>query len=307
MKFLIKIIAIAFLILSLPVTNAFSQQMPNGSFETWSSGEPVDWNTSNYSLLGINWDVVTKETASPQLGTASAKLSVITKNVPFVGTITIQGALTLGVITMDPVAQTATVSGGYAFTGMPQKLTGYFKYQPVANDTCYLGWGLTKWNNGVKDTIGYVAIDTMGTFNNWTYFEIPLEYLIWEAPDTMNILFLCSNPLDGVNHTNTKMWVDNLSFVYGTVSIEGLTFDNKIKIYGQHDSQKLILEPAFDKPKQVLIELISISGKQAAKWEKNLFQQQEFLDISNEKPGVYIIRISEENKLIENRKITIIN
>lgn len=302
----LNILTLTFVLLLILINPLQAQQMPNGSFETWSGGKPTEWNTSNYSLLGINWDVVTKETSSPQQGTSSAKLSVVTKNVPFVGSITIQGALTLGVITMDPVAQTATVSGGYAFTGMPQKLTGYFKYQPIANDTCYLGWGITKWNNGVRDTIGYAAIDTMGTFNNWTYFEIPLEYLIWEQPDTLNILFLCSNPLDGVNHTNTKMWVDNLSFVYGTVSIEGLTFDNHIKIYGQQESQQLIIEPEFDKPKSVLIELINMSGLVVNKWETTLFRNRELFDISNNKSGVYVIRISDKQQVIETRKITLL-
>lgn len=294
-------------VLSLLVAKtALSQQMPNGSFETWSGGEPTDWNTSNYDLLGVTWNVVTKETASPQQGTASAKLSVVTKTIPFVGTITVQGALTLGVITMDPIAQTATVTGGYPFTAMPQKLTGYFKYQPVANDTCYLGWGLTKWNNGARDTIGYVAIDTMGTFNSWTYFEIPLEYLIWEEPDTMNILFLCSNPLDGVNHTNTKMWVDNLSFVYGTVGIEGLTFPNKINIYGQQGSQTLILEPKFDHPRKTHIEMFSLSGSKIQEWDAILCKDRQTLDLKSLRKGVYILRISEGNTIIESRKISIL-
>jgi len=285
---------------------SFAQQMPNGSFETWSGGEPVNWNTSNQNLLGLDFTTVTKDVSSPQQGTASAKLTVITKTIPFVGSITLQGALTLGILNIDPFAQTATLTGGYPFTGMPQKLTGYFKYQPVANDTCYMGWGLTKWENGIQDTIGYAAIDTMGTFNTWTYFEIPLEYQIWEAPDTMNILFVNSNPLDGINHTGTKMWVDNLSFVYGTVGIEGVTFARGLSVYAERDEHVLFLSSSFEKQENLDISLFNMAGIETNHWRRTMQQTTERLDVGNLVTGTYVLRISSGNRLIDTRKIAIL-
>lgn len=288
--------------------SSFAQQMPNGSFETWTGGEPNSWNTSNQNLLGlVDFTTVTKDLTNPQQGTASAKLTVVTKTIPLVGTFTLQGALTLGTLTIDPIGQTATLTGGYPFTGMPQKLTGYFKYQPVGNDTCYFGWGLTKWKNGVQDTIGYTAIDTMGTFNTWTYFELPLEYLIWEEPDTMNILFVNSNPLDGQNHTGTKMWVDNLSFVYGTVGIEGVTFAKDLSIYAEPYARQLILSSTFAKQENLDISLFNMAGVETNHWKRNMQIATERLDVNALPPGTYVIRITSGKQLIDSRKITILN
>jgi len=190
---------------------------------------------------------------------------------------------------------------------MPQMLTGYFKYEPVNNDTCAFGWGLTKWNNGVQDTIGYTAIDTMGTFTNWTYFEIPLNYLIWEEPDTMNILFVNSNPLDGLVHTGTKMWVDNLSFGYGTVGIEGVTFAKGLSIYAEPFVKQLILSASFEKPENLDISLFNIAGTETNHWKRTMQISTERLDVNNLPPGTYIIRITAGNRLIDSRKITILN
>jgi len=220
--------------------NSQAQQIPNSNFETWTNGEPDTWNTTNQSVIGFgSFVTANKDITAPHSGSASAKLTVVTKTIPFIGTkLSIPGVLTLGILNIDPIAQTASVSGGYPFTGMPEKLTGYLKYLPVNNDICAMGWGLTRWNNGVRDTIGYGAIDTSGTINNWTYFEIPFRYLIRETPDTLNILFLNSNPIDGVDHTGTTLWIDNLSFVYGSVGIEGIASARDLKIYADPDTRQ---------------------------------------------------------------------
>ena len=298
-----------FTIALLACTNLYSycQDIPNSSFETWSNGEPDTWNTSNMNVLGLDFTTTSKDLTDPKDGLASAKLTVVTKTIPFVGGITLQGALTLGILNIDPIAQTATLTGGYPFTAMPQKLTGYFKYQPVNNDTCYFGWGLTKWKNGTRDTIGYATIDTMGTFNTWTYFEIPLAYTIWEAPDTMNILFVNSNPADGLTHTGTKMWVDDLSFVYGAVSVQGVTFAKEVSIYAEPNEKRLVLSSTFEKEEHLDIALFDMAGQTIRQCNRTMQISTEHLDVSGLPPSAYLIRIIAGNKLIDSRKITILN
>ena len=297
------------IILLLFCINGFAQLIPNGSFETWSGGEPDNWNTTNQNIAGFGtFTTVSKETSGPQLGTASSKLTVVTKIIPFIGTsLTLPGVLTLGTLNIDPIGQTASVTGGYPFTGMPEKLTGYFKYKPVKNDTCVMGWGLTKWNNGVRDTVGYGAIDTMGTFDSWTYFEIKLRYKKLEAPDTLNILFLNSNPLDKIDHTGTAMWIDNLSFVYGTVGIEGVTSAKDLQIYAERDAKQLVLSTSFSKQENLDISLFNMAGIETRHWKRTMQQSTERLDVNNMVPGTYVIRISSGKRLIDTRKITILN
>ncbi len=296
-----------FIILLALSLAGFAQGIPNGSFETWASGEPNDWNTSNQNIVGFDFTTVQKETSDPQQGSASARLTVVTKTIPFVGTYTLPGVLTLGILNIDLINQTASLTGGYPFTGMPQKLIGYYKYQPVNNDTAVIGLALFKWNNNNKDTIGFGAMYFSGTHTNWTPFEIPVNYPIWDTPDTMNILILNSNPLSSLSHTGTKMWIDNLSFVYGTVAIEAVASAKDISIYAKHDSRQLILTSAFEQQETLDISLFNMLGSETKKWKRTMSRSTEYLDVNNLSPGTYIIRISSGQKLIDSRKITILN
>jgi hypothetical protein len=150
----------------ITVFNISAQQSPNSSFETWVNGEPDHWKTSNQNIpIFGNIITVQKDLTEPAEGTASAKLTVVNKTIPFLGSYTIPGILTLGKLNIDINAQTASVSGGTPFEGRPLKLTGYLKYKPHNNDFCALGWGLSKWNNGTRDTIGLGALTVSSTLN----------------------------------------------------------------------------------------------------------------------------------------------
>ena len=167
--------------------------------------------------------------------------------------------------------------------------------------------GLFKWNNGKQDTLGFAAMDTMGTFNSWTHFEIPVHYIALGDPDTLNIVILNSNPLGVVDHTGTNLWVDNLSLEYGTVGIEGVTFNKKLSIYAEPNARQLILESSFDKMENLDISLFNMSGIEIKQWKRAMLHSTERLDVNTLSPGTYVIRITSGNSLIDTRKITIMN
>jgi hypothetical protein len=286
----------------------FAQQVPNGSFETWTNGEPDHWKTSNQSIPFVgSITTVTKDATDSQEGSASAKLTVVTKSIPFVGTYTLPGVLTLGKLNIDIANQTASISGGYPFTGMPDKLTGFIKYQPVNNDQYSIGWGLTKWNNGIRDSIGVGAIYNNSVLNSWTYFEVPIVYLKTETPDTINVLVLNSNPIDGINHTGTILWIDNLSFVYGTVGIEVKAFTNGLRMYADANSHQLIVTSSFPQNEKLDISLVNMTGYEVKHWMRYMQQSTEHFDITNLPPGTYILRISSGTRMIDSCKINILH
>jgi hypothetical protein len=306
MKYL-KYFLIFLILTSFSSRYVLAQDIPNASFETWSNGEPVTWHTTNQSILGTQFSVVNKETSSPQSGLASARLEVVTKNILLVGSVTVPGVLTLSQIAVDILNQTVSISGGYPFTAMPQQLAGFLKYQPVGTDTAYFGFALTKRHEGILDTVGYAADTVTGAISTWTHFQLPLTYNIWEAPDTMSILFLCSNPNDPVVHTGTKMWVDNLSFIYGNVGIEGITFGEEYRIYADAATKQIIIQTWFGKPRNLDLSLISMGGQEMLHkrlWMDNSFER---LETANMMPGTYILRISEGRRTLDSRKITILN
>jgi hypothetical protein len=297
-------LSIVLLLFSLYSFNfIYAQDIPNASFESWSNGEPVDWHTTNQNIFFTQFNVVNKETSGAQSGLYSARLEVVTKNILLVGPVTVPGVLTLSPITIDVLNGTFNISGGYPFTGMPQQLAGYMKYQPAGTDTCYYGFALTKWNNGERDTIGFASDTVSGNLSAWTPFQLPIAYDIWEAPDTMSILFLCTNVNDPVVHSGTKMWVDNLSFIYGTVGIEGLTFGKDYRIYADADSRELLIQTTFDRPRVLDIELLNMSGQTMVNCRKAMEHSNERIETSHLPPGAYVLRISEGRKLMDSRKI----
>lgn len=293
---------ILFLISVIPF--GYSQDIPNASFENWTNGAPDNWYTTNTNFLGLDFNVVNKETSNPQSGLYSARLEVVTKTIPFVGSYTIPGVLTLSEINIDVLLATFSITGGYPYTGMPQQLAGYLKYQPAGVDTAYFGFALWKWNNGVRDTIGFAQDTVSGSISSWTAFQLPIAYNIWEAPDSMSILFLCTNVNDPVVHTGTKLWVDNLSFIYGTVGIEGLTFGKDYRIYADAASRQLILDTRFDTPRKLDIRLINMAGQTLMRTRQTLYQGREMLNTGNLPPGAYVLQIMEGNKLLDSRKVT---
>jgi hypothetical protein len=301
------LVIITFSTLGFPNLSIAQTVIPNSDFELWTGGEPDSWNTSNMMVLFTQFTTVVRENIEPYSGISSARLQTVTQNVFPLGTVSIPGILTLGELNIDYLNQTASLTGGTPFTGVPQSLKGFYKYQPTTLDSCFLGFGLFKWNNGTRDTLGY-SYQTFGnTAAAWTAFQVPLEYQIWEVPDTMNIAFLSSNVLDGLPHGGTKLWVDSLSLVYGNVSIEGITFPSDFKLYADGANHLLIIDPDLGQQETVCIEVFDIAGKLLIHQSKLLQDTELTMDIDKLSTGTYIFRANITGKKPFVRKFSILN
>jgi hypothetical protein len=98
-----------------------------------------------------------------------------------------------------------------------------------------------------------------------------------------------------------------LSFVYGTVGIEGVTFPKGISIYAEPFARQLIVSTSFEKPENLDISLFNIAGIETNHWKRSMQTSTERLDLNNLPTGTYVIRITSGNRLIDTRKITILN
>ncbi|MBK7214672.1 MAG: T9SS type A sorting domain-containing protein, partial [Bacteroidales bacterium] len=101
-------------------------------------------------------------------------------------------------------------------------------------------------------------------------------------------------------------WIDNLSFIYGTVGIEGITFGNDYRIYADADSRQLIIESSFEKTKSIELSLFNMNGQCMIRKKAVMGMGKEFLDTNKLSKGAYILRMSEGNKIIDSRKITLL-
>lgn len=212
-----------------PVLRA-QDPIPNPDFENWSDGEPENWSTINRNLLGTIFTAVTQDNTNPQQGNSCIKLETITESVFLVGPVTVPGIITLGEIILDIQNQTATVDGGVPVSGYPDALNGWFRYLPAVGDSCVIGMGLSRWNGTSRDTIAYDYLSFSGQYPDWQMFTLPLSYLIQAQPDTMNIIFLSSDALNGSIVEGSQLWLDNLWVEFNITSVGRPSNQNSITI-----------------------------------------------------------------------------
>ncbi len=292
----------------------YTQEIPNPGFETWineGSGapagaqRPANWYTLNQTILFLFPFTTTTKNTDAHTGSFSAELSMMTKTVPGVGTVTMPGMLSTAKVTLDLVGQSFSATGGWPFTGTPSKLTGYYKYQPDNGDSCLIGVALSRWHDGSRDTLAIGGIASTTVQSDWTLFEVPIEYLMTETPDTMNIVILNSVPALPSTHLNTKMWVDDLAFDYSGVGVEMKPVKNNLAVYADGNTKKLILDCKFEKATPCSFRLYNLKGNCVSEFEKTILTGTEYIDISQLPYGVYILKVTSGNQVLDTRKISI--
>lgn len=266
--------------------------IPNPGFEDWSGGEPIGWNTINQSVFGTNFICVTREQTNPQSGTSCAKIQTVTETIFLVGPVTMPGILSLGEITLDILNQTGTVTGGVPIDTRPNMLNGWFRFLPSAGDSCIMGIGLSRWNGTGRDTLAYAYKTIGGQHTAWEQFSLPIEYLMWEMPDTMNIMFFSSNLLTGSPVTGSTLWVDDLSLEYGPVSANAIGIKKEPTLRFSDDSRSMVLVNADNTAEA---SVFSLNGSCVLTINPESGQSEIRMDISSLRSGIYIARIINDD------------
>lgn len=264
--------------------------IPNPDFEEWSAGEPVGWNTINQNILGTDFLCVTRDQTNPQSGTSCVKIETVTENIFLVGPVTMPGIISLGEITLDIINQTGTVEGGVPINTQPNMLQGYLRYQPSTGDSCIMGIGLFRWNGSSRDTLAYSYTTIGGLISGWQEFTVPIEYVIWAVPDTMNIMFFSSNLLTGSPVSGSTLWVDNLSLEYGPVSVKNppLAAMQEITLVNSGNILSLSNLPA----EGGTIQFISLNGAIVLEEQLKPGQIQSEISIARLSHGIYILKVT---------------
>ena len=117
--------------------------------------------------------------------------------------------------------------GGMQIYANPAKITGYYKYTPVGNDTalavaiCYV--------NGIKKDSSYMKLSAKSVY---TYFELLLSYNSFPYEDTLQVSF-ASSDIDGkVNvRVGSVLYVDDLNVVYAPVGINANETQTEFSAY----------------------------------------------------------------------------
>ena len=282
------------LFVSIAFITMYAQQPLNPSFENWSSADvgelPDNWDGTNLNVSGATSECVFKDDTDPQEGSYSVKLETIKKTV-LINTIVVPGVITLGTINIDLTAlQPVTISGGMPYTEKPAKLTGYYKFSPTTNDTAMIG--IAFYSAG--DTICKEILAILDVANDWTPFNIDLNYIGSSMPDTVNIICISSNNQE-ISNVGSILEIDNLKFVGGTVNTPQPIFaENNINITPNPAKEYVNITVNNVKNKTKIL-IYNTVGKLVFSKEYNS-EINERIDISEFNSGIYFVKIINKDK-----------
>jgi hypothetical protein len=299
---MIKTIFCSFIIfICLFSQQSFSQQLPNQSFEEWKTDDsklfedPAGgfWGTINrLRLLGPSGPITTEKSTDAHSGLYSAKIT--TKSF---GTFKILGIIATGIFDQ----KTTTFIEGMPFNSKPSKLTGYYKYQPVNNDSCSAYINLTIYNTILqkKDTIAEGIIKLKGEENQWTKFEIPIKYYLDNNPDTIKVAFVSSAGTIGIGSTQnaqigSSMLVDDLVLEYETGIETSSRLSSNIRFEYSYLSSVLYFEN--HSINNASLKIFNTEGKLLC--YKELNGSSAYIDFSLQPSGVYFYQICSGTQLI---------
>lgn len=271
--------------------------VPNGDFENWTSfgsyENPTGWDTPNQAIqvgLPFGTKVVTKS-SDHESGNFSARLE--SKQLTF-PSVVVPGIVTLGTLSIDIFTQTISVTGGAPINDMPTHLKGYFKFQPAGGDSCLIGIGLSKWNNGVRDSVGIGSFSTHDAVNAWTPFSAWIDYKLTETPDTFNIVAISS--ADSNSFPGSVLYIDNLYLDY-TLGVNPEDPAAGIDTYQDRELHQILVWYDFEKPETAECLLYNMTGQAVVKTEvRTVLRDRSVLNYDHLSAGVYLLEILHGGK-----------
>lgn len=224
---------------------AFSQALPNPSFDNWTNAgsydDPDNWNTLNSATSGFGVLTCQKATGvDAHSGPAAIKL--ITQ---FVIIQNANGLATTGTINIAG----QTVDGGIPYTLRPDSITGWYKCDPQGNDFGFVDFSLL--DAAGTDTVGFAHFQTPNAaVNTYTYFSIPINYHNANTPALSRCVMSSSEGVSSV--LNSVLIIDDLALVFNPNGVRESVFGKnfvrynsilkKLHVFTQQDSRISVID-----------------------------------------------------------------
>jgi len=172
------------LILSAGVLMA---QIPNAGFESWTSGEPDSWYTSN--ATGIT---SVTQSATSHSGSSAAQGAVVT----------------FFSFAYSPYLFSGTPDNpGFAISQRYAGLHGFYRFAPAGGDKFIVTVLMRKNSAGIGGGIYQDSVDV----SSYREFIAPITYTTADVPDSVTITFTITGP-GGTPHVGSTFLIDDLSF-----------------------------------------------------------------------------------------------
>lgn len=261
------------LLLTATTLTAQTQAFPNGGFENWNgSGTtllPVDFhsNKDGGGSASLGAQTAFQEATGPHSGTYCVRIETVKY---LNGLVKINGSLTTGYVN----APSTTKSEGYVgttkyqgdatdirridFTSRPDSLVGYFKYtkggtneaakvRVILHKDHYYDPETPATNNYTDPSANKIGdalfISASQDFTGWTRFSVPFNYVSTDSPEYV-LVTATSSADQETNIAGSKLWLDDLQFIYNDLAVNTTTKDNF---------------NVFSKGQQVIVDLTNVS------------------------------------------------
>ncbi len=288
------------IIIFLSITSGVKAQnaTPNAGFENWNAVgnrfDPADWNNLNPSTAIIG--VLTCARASgADAHSGNYAIKLTTKLIPAFNIIANGIASTGTLITTPPYG----VSGGIAYTGRPDSITGWYKYTPAGTDQGFVELQLLGATN--TDTIGYVRFETPNaTVSTYTRFAAAVNYLSTATPS--NSIWILSSSKGVGPIVNSQIFIDDIAMVFNSSSVNTINSKNEVTILGNVIKEKIRFN--YKNTGVYQFRLIDTAGRIVADTQLN--SQQSTVDVSS-LDGLYFYTIENNTGIINTGKIIIRN
>ena len=264
---------LSFSILSI---SAFAQ-IPNHSFENWTSGEPDGWKSSNSVVAGT-----VEQSNNAKTGLSAVRLNVAV----LAGNINYGGAVAIGTTLSNQ-------QEGFAYAGMPGALHGWYILNSVGGDRIHIIGHLTKQAIGIDGGAGDAIVPTT------VYREFVVNFLYGNTSiDTARIsLEIQPDTANSTVHLGTYGIVDSLYFGAAVTGIEELNDIAQLEPCSPNPTNNIAsIKYRLTTNSHVTLELYDIAGQKV----ETLLTETALspgrykvpTDVSALPNGIYIYRLS---------------
>ena len=275
-----------FVVSSLICHSAFSQQINNGNFSSWTAGTPTGWTTGHSSLSASHDEV--QDTTNTYLGSPSIKMT--TGTLPAPANMPYPGFVHYGASAYDNSIQDFVLMGS-ALSYKPDTLEFAYKYTPSGSDSASVFMNLYKGNIGNIVGIINMQLAASATFK---LVKIPVQYYSSLTPDSMNLTFYSGDMI--TPQIGSALNVTDVKLVYRsgahTASVNQTELNNQILVYPNPSSTKINFNMG-DNMVGGIIKIYNLMGSELITSE--IGNNSESIDICPLAEGMYVYRIEDKS------------
>jgi hypothetical protein len=198
-------------------------------------------------------------------------------------------------------------NGGMAIIQNPIKVTGFYKYSPIGNDSALVGVYISKFDAtfGISVDLDSSLIK-LPAAATYTYFEVPLYYNGWPIADSLNITFASGNFQDDISLLvpGSVLLVDDIEVLYNPVSVQDFNFQKTSTVF-PNPAQNVLYIKMTENATNQSFKLFDAKGTLV--FEGNCHYQEgriASMDISEVPQGLYFYQINN-GKSSSTGKLTI--